>query len=61
MITPRVAEFTSIHEATQWRAYNGGWLFVPELGEFCIWFDMSYTPSTIMTHRSVRGLCGELK
>ena len=54
------AQFENLIDAAIYRKNHGGWLFVNECCE-AWWFDAyHYTPSTIMLHRSVRGMSGEL-
>lgn len=54
------AAFSDIKEATAHRAAQGGWLFTIDGGNEVLWFSLAFTASTIMTHRTVRGLSGKL-
>ncbi len=56
---PTHAGFNDMESALHYRSEQGGWIFHSEHGN-AIWFDVSHTPTAILTHQATRGLAGTL-
>jgi len=53
------AEFVSLREARVWQRSHGGHLFLPERGDFVLWFNPRHTMGSVMRHpRWLAGLSG---
>jgi hypothetical protein len=56
------AEFIGFPDAEAAQAHRvgaGGWIFVAESGK-AVWFNLSFTPTVILTHQAVYGISGKL-